>query len=78
MTLSKFTITFFSVSKTQFVRRLLAPEVAHDTVVFFAYISNDFNGVGAHQVFLYDTKVTNQGNGYRKHTGDFTAPYTGV
>ncbi|XP_065929560.1 complement C1q tumor necrosis factor-related protein 3-like [Magallana gigas] len=66
------------VSKTSFVRRLLAPEVAHNPVAFYAYISIDFGGVGLHHVFLYDTIVTNQGNGYSKHTGAFTAPFTGI
>nr|XP_034309117.1 complement C1q-like protein 4 [Crassostrea gigas] len=66
------------VSETQFIRRLLAPEVAHNPVAFYAYISKDFGGVAAHHVFLYDTIITNQGNGYSKHTGAFTAPSTGV
>uniref|UniRef100_A0A8W8MEY0 C1q domain-containing protein n=1 Tax=Magallana gigas TaxID=29159 RepID=A0A8W8MEY0_MAGGI len=64
--------------ETQFIRRLLAPEVAHNPVAFYAYISKDFGGVAAHHVFLYDTIITNQGNGYSKHTGAFTAPSTGV
>lgn len=47
-------------------------------VAFYAYISKDFGGVGLHHVFLYDTIETNQGNGYSKHTGTFTAPSTGI
>lgn len=65
-------------SKSKFTRRLLAPEVAHNSVAFYAYISNDFGGVGKHHVFVYDTEVTNQGNAYNKHTGVFTAPSTGL
>lgn len=68
----------FPVSKTPFVLRRLAPDDAHNPVAFYAYISHNFGGVGTHQVFLYDTIVTNQGNGYSKHTGAFTAPSTGV
>lgn len=75
---SIYDIFFILVSETQFVRRLLAPEVAHNPVAFYAYISKDFGGVGAHHVFLYDTIVTNQGNGYSNHSGAFTAPSTGV
>lgn len=65
-------------SKSQFVRRFLAPEVSYNPVAFYAYISKDFGGVGANHIFLYDTEVTNQGNGYSKHTGAFTAPSTGL
>lgn len=73
------TFTFFPVSKTPFVLRRLAPhDSSPNPIAFYAYISHDFGGVGAHQVFLYDTIVTNQGNGYNKHTGAFTAPSPGV
>lgn len=73
-----FTISLFSVSKTPFVLRRLASDAAQNPVAFYAYISHNFGGVGAQHVFLYDTIVTNQGNGYSKHTGAFTAPSTGV
>nr|XP_011435558.2 collagen alpha-2(VIII) chain-like [Crassostrea gigas] len=66
------------VSKTPFILRRLAPDDAPYPVAFYAYISHNFGGVGTHQVFLYDTIVTNQGNGYSKHTGAFTAPSPGV
>lgn len=69
---------FLSDSKSQFVRRFLAPEVSYNPVAFYANISKDVGGVGANHIFLYDTEVTNQGNGYSKHTGAFTAPSTGL
>ncbi|XP_062582756.1 complement C1q-like protein 4 [Saccostrea cucullata] len=47
-------------------------------IAFYAYISHSFTHVGDNQAHVYDTVVTNLGNGYSKHTGAFTAPRTGV
>lgn len=62
-------------SKSQFVRRFVT---TYNPVAFYAYISKDFGRVGANHIFVYDTEVTNQGSGYSKHTGAFTAPSTGL
>ncbi|XP_061187032.1 complement C1q-like protein 4 [Saccostrea echinata] len=47
-------------------------------IAFYAYISHSFTHVGDNQAHVYDTVVTNLGNGYSKHTGAFTVPRAGV
>lgn len=47
-------------------------------LAFFAYIWKDFWEAGMLHVFVYGTEVTNQGNGYSKHTGAFAALSPGI
>lgn len=45
---------------------------------FYAYYSADFKSLPKGQTFIFDTVVTNHGNGYNERTGTFIAPTSGV
>ncbi|XP_052710562.1 uncharacterized protein LOC128184951 isoform X2 [Crassostrea angulata] len=66
------------------VKRLLLPnpQTTHvpktNVVAFYAYMSQDFPNPGASHTLVFDTVVTNVGNGYHGTTGIFLAPETGV
>ena len=59
-------------------RLSLTPTLHSLTVAFTVHFSQPTINVGTHNVFLFDTIVTNIGGGYNAHTGLFTAPVTGV
>ncbi|XP_062592787.1 complement C1q-like protein 4 [Saccostrea cucullata] len=45
---------------------------------FYAYYSADFKSLPKGKTFIFDTVVTNIGNGYNESTGAFIAPTPGV
>ena len=47
-------------------------------VAFYAIISHNMHGLGAHQTIIFDVAKTNIGSAYSPHTGVFTAPSAGV
>ncbi|XP_062593890.1 complement C1q-like protein 3 [Saccostrea cucullata] len=48
------------------------------SVAFYSIISKNFALPPVGRTFVYDIVVTNNGNGYSKKTGIFTAPHPGV
>ena len=51
---------------------------ARRSVAFFAYISKNLSKLGKHTILVYDVVNLNDGNGYNKATGTFTAPSSGL
>ncbi|XP_062590591.1 uncharacterized protein LOC134252169, partial [Saccostrea cucullata] len=49
---------------------------ASGSVAFSAYMSNREPEPSPHHTFIFDSVLTNVGNGYNKHSGIFTAPHT--
>ncbi|XP_045182322.2 uncharacterized protein LOC123541035 [Mercenaria mercenaria] len=47
-------------------------------VAFFAYLTNHLVNPGVHQIIAFDHVVTNIGNAYNAHAGDFRAPVAGT
>ncbi|XP_053397411.1 complement C1q tumor necrosis factor-related protein 3-like [Mercenaria mercenaria] len=57
--------------------RILTP-VNEEPVVFFATLGKHIINTGVHQVIPFDNLITNVGNGYNPHAGDFRAPVAEV
>ena len=53
------------------------PLPKENVIAFYAYMSGDFPNPGASHTLIYDTVITNEGNGYHSATGSFIAPQTG-
>jgi hypothetical protein len=51
---------------------------ARRSVAFFAYLSKNLSKLGRGTKFVYDVVNLNDGNGYTKATGTFTAPSSGL
>ena len=51
---------------------------ARGSVAFFAYLSKNWNTLRKHTTLVYDVVNLNDGNGYNKATGTFTAPSSGL
>lgn len=47
-------------------------------VAFYVYYSNNFKALTAGTTLVFDSAITNLGNGYNKRTGIFTTPSSGV
>ena len=47
-------------------------------VAFFATLGNHLQHLGANQNIAFDKVITNIGNGYSSHAGDFRAPVAGT
>ncbi|XP_062589889.1 complement C1q subcomponent subunit A-like [Saccostrea cucullata] len=65
-------------------KRMKQPKVSRITdspeypIAFYAYLTTPEVNPGAHHIVVYDHVMTNNGQGYNKHTGSFTAPTTGT
>ncbi|VDI72382.1 Hypothetical predicted protein [Mytilus galloprovincialis] len=53
-------------------KRSTAPVIA-----FHVYASSNLNSLGLHQIVMFNTILTNEGNGYNKYTGTFIVPTSG-
>ena len=62
-------------SKVFFVTDL---KKARKSVAFFAYLSNNWSKLRRHTKLVYDVVDLNDGNGYNKADGTFTAPSGGL
>ena len=51
---------------------------ARKSVAFFAYLSKNWNKLGRGTILVYDKVNLNDGNGYNKADGKFTAPSSGL
>jgi hypothetical protein len=52
---------------------------AESAVAFTARFTNyEITGLGQGQILKFDLIVSNQGNGYNRNTGEFTAPSAGT
>ncbi|XP_063414789.1 C1q-related factor-like [Mytilus trossulus] len=51
---------------------------SHSHVAFFAYMSNNWKQLSKHKRLVYDVVDLNNGNGYNKANGEFTAPTSGL
>ncbi|CAC5384865.1 unnamed protein product [Mytilus coruscus] len=61
--------------------RILLSSPAVDTsqkIAFYAYLSQSEVDPGHHHTIIFDTVITNSGNGYNKHTGTFLVPTEGI
>ncbi|CAC5363347.1 unnamed protein product [Mytilus coruscus] len=54
-----------------------AKRSADPVIAFHFYASSNLNSLGSHQTIIFDTKVTNEGNGFNKYTGTFIVPSSG-
>jgi hypothetical protein len=80
------TSPFFSCSGVTVVANVLSlwsaesahPKKARRSVAFFAYLSKNLSKLGRGTKFVYDVVNLNDGNGYTKATGTFTAPSSGL
>ncbi|XP_053397480.1 complement C1q tumor necrosis factor-related protein 3-like [Mercenaria mercenaria] len=52
--------------------------VNEEPVAFFATLRKHMVNTGVHQVIPFENVITNVGNGYNPHAGDFRAPATGI
>ncbi|KAL4223764.1 Complement C1q-like protein 4 [Mactra antiquata] len=48
------------------------------SVSFFATLSDHIDNPGVHQVVAFENVITNIGNAYNEHAGDFRAPVSGI
>jgi hypothetical protein len=49
-----------------------------DIVAFYAYMSQSEVSPSTHHMLIFDTVITNEGDGYNPNIGAFTAPTQGV
>jgi hypothetical protein len=60
------------------IRRSLQRRENELNVSFFATLGNHLQHLGASQNIAFDRVITNIGNGYNSHAGDFRAPVAGT
>ncbi|XP_062594747.1 complement C1q-like protein 4 [Saccostrea cucullata] len=59
--------------------RLLVPNAPRESVAFYAYINSVHSSdLPTKHISVYDTVITNYGNGYHKEDGIFTVPQHGI
>ncbi|XP_063417124.1 uncharacterized protein LOC134699463 [Mytilus trossulus] len=61
--------------------RMLLTSPVVDTsqkIAFYAYLTKTEVDPGHHHTIIFDTEITNSGNGYNKHTGTFLIPAEGI
>ncbi|CAC5412504.1 unnamed protein product [Mytilus coruscus] len=54
-----------------------AKRSAVPVIAFHFYASSNLNSLGSHQTIIFDTKLTNEGNGFNKYTSTFIVPSSG-
>ncbi|XP_048762130.1 complement C1q-like protein 2 isoform X2 [Ostrea edulis] len=61
-------------------KRLLAPSVttSEGAVAFYAYMSTSLINPSMHHTLIFETAITNVGNGYHPNTGVFIVPESGL
>lgn len=68
-------VLYFSAIQTPAQQRIARDE--YTLIAFYAYSSHTFTRPSDHFVLIFDTVITNTGNGYHHHSGIFIAPRSG-
>lgn len=68
-------VLYFSAIQTRAQQRIA--RAADTLIAFYAYSSHTFTRPSDHFVLIFDTVITNTGNGYHHHSGIFIVPRTG-